>query len=59
MKKVTINYSPNTIQLVGPIGKQLIFIQNSKETQFTLRNTAEGIKEHCDKCKEQILSILN
>jgi hypothetical protein len=59
MKQIKINYAPNTIQIIGEIGKQFILIQNSKETNFTLRNSTEGIKEHCKKCKEQILSILN
>lgn len=57
--KVKIDYAPDTIYIVGTKEKSVMIIQNSKGESLAKQNDAKGLIEHCDKCRERMLAILN
>lgn len=59
MLKTKINYAPDTIFIIGTIGSSIMLIQNSKSTQKHKASLSDGIENHCQKCKEIKLAILN
>jgi hypothetical protein len=54
-----IQYKKDTIFLIQEDGKNKIIIMNTKESNFNLKNDLNNIQDHCSKCKETILAILN
>lgn len=56
---IKIKYAPNTLFIVGKMGEAELKIVNSKGSLKNKYGILNGITEHCEKCKERILSILN
>jgi hypothetical protein len=59
VNKIKIEYAPNTIYIVGPKERSVMIIQNSKGESLAKQNDAKGLIDHCNKCCERMLAILN
>lgn len=57
--KIKIEYAPDTVFIIGPKENSFMVILNSKGLSMALQDSANNIENHCQKCKEKKLAILN